>query len=152
MVLNFILVIIIYLIVIIFAHIGLKNAKGVEKNSPREAPRDRHLVETYESEIPSVDVRSSENDTEASDDLMKYLNIEKKDNISINNTLDSYFSNTVENTRYSFDEVPTDISKYKNNEVVLDTSKDEASLAPSSDPIYDNVYAFDDFNEEYATI
>lgn len=151
MVLNFILVIIIYLIVIVLAHIGLKNANPVEKKTTKtkKTTQDAPVIEAYQSVVVQpAEVHTSENDTEASDDLMKYLNIEKKDNISINNTLDSYFSNTVENKKYTFDEVPTDISKFKNNEVVLDDSTD----TPTSKPVYDNVYAFDDFNEEYATI
>lgn len=94
------------------------------------------------------------NNISSRDDLMKYLDIEKKEkdeavsSINLSNdtkSLNSYF--TENNEKYNFDKVPTiDSSTDLNQLKKMSESQNSESI------IFGNVLAFDDFDDNHAPV
>lgn len=172
---DFFILVIIYLAVILGIHYKLKSPskktkQAILKNIDKviqDIPDDLHS----ESEITSVEepkdieeetmiIDSNELENikdDISTDFLKYLKVEENDNnetyrklsdsMDINLTenvksLDSFF--TENNEKYTFDEVPT-IDKNKNK--LIGNVKNL-----NSEKIFDQVYAFDEFNDNFALI
>ena len=177
---DFLILVIIYLAIILAIHYNLKRYDRPKRNLARKKSilkdipditdsesRDveselelKSIDDSIVSEVDSkliIDKNELDNITDdASNDFLKYLKVEENDNneiyrklsdsMDINLTenvksLDSYFPEKQE--QYTFEEVPT-LNK-KNG--LLDKVKNL-----NEEKIYADVYAFDEFNDNFALI
>ena len=173
---DFFILVIIYLSIILAIHYHLKNfdkpKRVVKKSILKEIPEitsEKDIISEVETEISSInDSLSKESKLiidkdelanigdDVSNDFLKYLKVEENDNneiyrklsdsMDINlteniNSLDGFFKEKKED--YTFDEVPT----LDNKSGIMDKVKNL-----NEQKIFNDVYAFDEFNDNFALI
>ena len=150
--LNFFITVIFYTIILLIIHSKLKenenrsNILEPYKNKKKEVKADLPYQE-IETIIPLKDVETFDDQT--NQDLLKYLNLEKKEsanksnNIRLENKdLDEYFPSNSK-AEYNFEAVPTQVT---NSESFKDLDQSEPLDGG------EQVYAFEDFETQYSTI
>ena len=152
--LNFFITVVFYTIFLLIIHLKLKERENKSYQSNiLEKYTDNNKVETqglpYEEEDTIIPLKEINRvDTQTNQDLLKYLNLEKAESANKsnntrleNNNLDKYFPSKSE--KYTFKEVPTQLANLENFDNLDQSEPGDGG---------DKVYAFEDFDTQYATI